>query len=42
MHTTVQADVAALVKDAHAASVVPNEMAAQKTTAVRVSSSNGQ
>jgi hypothetical protein len=42
MHTTVQADAAALVKDAHAASVVPNEMAAQKTTAVRVSSSNGQ
>jgi hypothetical protein len=41
MHTTVQAEAAALVKDARAASVVPNEMAAQQTTAVRVSSSNG-
>jgi len=42
MHTIVQSDVAAPVQDAHAASAVPNEMAAQKTTAVRVSSSNGQ
>jgi hypothetical protein len=41
MSTTVQSDAAAPVKDAHAASGVPNEMAAHETTAVRASSSNG-
>src|SRR5215468_8844465 len=42
MHTTVQSDVAAPVKDAHAASVVPNEVAAHETTAARASSSHGR
>jgi hypothetical protein len=42
MHTTVPSDVGAPGKDAHAASVVPNAMAAQQTTAVRVASSHGQ
>ena len=42
MHTTVQSGVAVPVKDAHAVSVVPNEIAAHETTAVRTSSSNGR
>ena len=40
MHTTAQSSVVAPVKDAHAASGVPNERAAHETTAVPVSSSN--
>ena len=42
MHTTAPSSVVAPVKDAHAASVVPNARAAHETTAVHLLSSNGR
>src|SRR5262245_28972806 len=42
MHTTAPSSVVAPVKDAHAASVVPNARAAHETTAVHLLSSHGQ
>ena len=41
-NTSARSSVAVPVQDVHAASVVPSEIAAHETTAVRASSSNGR